>query len=129
VRLDPLTVARGAAFGLVLAVPAALVSLVLSAQDHRSQGLLALTYLLVVVAFGIAGFAAATLAAHRERHHGLAAAVAAWVPVEVIAVLGRLDRGDPVSLLALIYLFAFALVAGNVGAGIAVRRRAGRAVS
>ncbi len=128
-KLDRVTIARGAAFGLMIAVPAALASTVLSDQAERSQGLLALTYLLVVVGFAVAGFAGASLALDRRRAHGIAAAVAAWLPAQVIGVLGRLDRGDPLSVPAMAFLFAFALIAGNAGALVAIGRQAGRATS
>lgn len=120
--VDRLVVARGAAAGLLLAVPAAMGSVVLSDQKDRSQGLLALAYLVVVVGFAVAGYAAALLAADESRQHALVAAVTAYVPVQVIGVLGRLDRGDPISIPAVVFLLVFAILAGNTGGVLGARR-------
>lgn len=125
-KLSPVVVARGAAFGLVIAVPAALVSIVLSDHAERPQAFLAITYMLVVTGFAVAGFAGATLAADRRRAHGIGSALGVWLPAQTIGVLGRLDRGDPLSIAALAFLFGFALLAGNAGSLIAIGRQARR---
>lgn len=120
--VDRVVVARAAAAGLLLAVPAAMASVVLSDQEERSQGLLALAYLLVVTGFAVAGYTAALLAADEGRQHAMVAAVTAYVPVQVIGVLGRLDRGDPVSIPAVVFLLVFAILAGNSGGVLGTRR-------
>lgn len=124
--LDRLVVARGAASGLLLTVPAAMASVVLSDQQDRSQGLLALAYLVVVVGFAVAAFTASVMASAEPRRHALFAALAAYLPVQVIGVLGRLDRGDAVSVPAIVFLLVFAVLAGNTGGALGTRRRQAR---
>lgn len=127
-EVDPLVVFRGAAAGLLLAVPAAMASVVLSDQEDRSQGLLALAYLVVVAGFAVAAYTASHLVPGDSRQpggsrqHAMSAALTAYVPVQAIGVLGRLDRGDRVSIPAIVVLLVFAVLAGNTGGVLEARR-------
>lgn len=118
----PLVVARGAAVGLLLAVPAAYANKLFGAQEPKSGLAVNLSALVVVLGFGLAGAFAGNEARHREARHGFAAALVAFVPVEVIAILGRLDRGDGVSLPSIVILGFLAALAGNTGGAFAARR-------
>jgi len=117
-------VARGAASGLMISVPAAFVNVLLGAQDRKPAGLLALTYAVVTAGFLLAGFVVGREAALVNARLGTLAALVAFVPVEIIAVLGRLDRGDHVSLPGIVILGFLAAAAGHTGATLGLRRRA-----
>lgn len=124
-NLDRLTVARSAAAGVLLAVPAALANVVLSSQDDRSALLSFLTLVVLVLGFLLAGFAAGLVARHDIARHGAAAALVVFVLVEIIAVLGRLDRGDGISLFSILFTGFLAAAAGAGGANLGSRRPAG----
>lgn len=119
---DRLLVARGAASGLLISVPAAFLNVLLGAQDPKPAGLLALTYLVVVAGFVLAGFVVGRETTQSSARLGTLAALAAFAPVEVIAVLGRLDRGDHVSLPGIVILGFLAAAAGHTGASLGARR-------
>ena len=119
--IDRLVVGQGAAYGLLLAVPAALANVVLAGQDPKPKGPLNATLLALLVAFGISGFMAGKLAAARPAVHGALAGLAAFALVQVIGVLGRLDRGAGVSVVQIVVLAVvasgIAAVTSNIGAG------------
>ncbi|QXC62341.1 TIGR04086 family membrane protein [Aquihabitans sp. G128] len=123
-KVDLLTAARGAAAGTFLAVPAALANVVLSAQDadDRSAVLSIVTLLVLLLGFVLAGFAAGRLATFERARHGTAAALIVFVLIEVIAVLGRLDRGDGVSLGSILFTGLLAAAAGAAGGTLGARR-------
>ena len=122
--LDRLVVVRGAAGGLILAMPAALANVVLADQDERSQGLLALTAGVVVLGFVLAGLVAGIDAPHDGERHGQAAAALTFVLVEAVLLLGRLDRGAGISVPAIVIIALFALIGGTLGARLGAARRA-----
>ena len=124
--IEPLVIARGAALALLLAVPAALANVVLAAQDAPSGPLLNLTLLIMLAGFIAGGFGAGYEATNEAARHGALAAVAAFVLVQVIGILGRLDRGDDISLGSIIFLGLLAAVAGTLGALAGARPKAGR---
>jgi hypothetical protein len=121
--LDRMVVARGAAGGLILAAPAALANGILADQETRSQILVNLSFVLVLVGFALAGFVAGLDAPDQVVGHGIAAAVVAFVPVEVISILGRLDRGASISVPAIVIVAGFAVLGGRAGARVAASRR------
>ena len=125
-NLDRLVVARGAAAGLLLAAPATFANGVLAAQEDRSAALSLLTLVLVVVGFGVAGFSAGHERPTTARAHGLAAALVALIPVEILAVLGRLDRGAGISLVSIVLTGFFAAGGGSTGALLGAKRATGR---
>lgn len=120
--LAKLAMARGAAAGLLLAVIPALANQVLAGQDPKPRLALFATYVLVIAGFLLAGFAAGREAPWRASRHGLFAALIVFVPVELIAVLGRLDRSDPVSLPGIVILGFLAAGAGHTGGSFGGRR-------
>lgn len=129
VTMDRLVVARGAAAGLLLAAPATLANGILAGQDDRSAALSLLTLVLVVVGFGVAGFSAGHERPDLARPHGLAAAMLTLIPVEILAVLGRLDRGAGISLVLIVVTGFFAAGAGSAGSLIGAKRATGRSAT
>lgn len=125
-NLDRLVVARGAAAGLLLAVPATVANGILADQDDRSAALSLVTLLVTVAGFLLAGFSAGHERPDDSRRHGLAAALIALVPVEVVAVLGRLDRGVGLSLPAIVLTAFVAAGAGATGANLGATRKTRR---
>jgi len=126
VNLDRLVVLRGAAAGSILAVPAALANGILAAQDDRSAALSILTLVVLVAGFAVAGFSAGHERPDDALRHGVAAALVAFVLVQALAVLNRLDRGTGVSLASIVVTAFLAAGAGATGANLAVRRQASR---
>lgn len=124
--ITKLAVARGAAMGLVVAVPAALANVVLAAQDPKPQAAINLSFVVVLLGFLVAGFAAGLEAPERATAHGARAALVAFVPVELVAILGRLDRGDPISPVGIVFVGLLAAGAGWIGARLGGARRARR---
>jgi peptidoglycan/LPS O-acetylase OafA/YrhL len=122
-RSTGLVVARGAATGLLLAMPAAFVNVVLADQTPKPRAGINLSFLVVLIGFMVAGWSAGREAPTEPAKHGALAAAVVFVPVEVVAVLGRLDRGDPVSLGGIIIVGLLAACVGTVGARIGGRKR------
>lgn len=119
--MDALTVARGAAAGVLLGVPVALANVALSGRDPAPRALLNLTLLGLLVAFGLAGLVAARLARADRARHAAAAGVVAFVPVQLLGVLGRIDRDAPVSAGQIVFLGLLAAVAGTLGGLLGAR--------
>ncbi len=124
--IEPLVVARGAATALVLAAPAALANVVLANQDPKPEGLLNLTLLVLLVGFFSGGVLSGREARSSAAQHGALAALGAFVLVQAIGILGRLDRGDSIKVGGIIFLGFLAACVGTMGALIGARRQAGR---
>ncbi|CAN5150412.1 hypothetical protein BH20ACT3_BH20ACT3_12620 [soil metagenome] len=125
-RLRPLVVARGAATALLLAVPATLANVVLAAQDEPSAALGALSFLVLLAGFFGGGWLAGIEADHEGLRHATAAALVAYVPVQVIAVLGRLDRDAGVAPASIVVYGLLAALAGALGGHVGTRPRTWR---
>ena len=125
-RISGLVVARGAATGLLLAMPAAFASGVLSDRTPKPKGAINVAFLVVVLGFFLAGWLAGREAPSRPAKHGALAAFVAFLPVEVVAILARLDRGDSVGLGGIIFVGLLAACAGSAGAQLGVRRSSRR---
>lgn len=123
--LAGLVIARGAAVGLLLAVPAALANSVLADQTPKPKAALNISTLVVFVGFALAGWLAGREAPGQRAKHGALAALAAFVPVEVIAVLGRLDREAGISVVAIVFVGLLAACLGTMGASVGGRKRKG----
>ena len=118
-----LLIARAAAYGAFVAVPVALINTVLAAQDPPPALALNLTLLGLLVGFGVSGFAAGSTVDRDPLQAGAAAAAITFVPVEVIGLLGRADRGDPISLFPIVVVGFLAALAGTAGARFGRGRR------
>lgn len=122
-RSTGLVIARGAATGLLIAMPAAFVNVVLADQTPKPRAGINVSFLVVLLGFVLAGWSAGREAPVEPAKHGAIAAAVAFVPIEVIAVLGRLDRGDPISLGGIIIVGLLAACVGTVGGRIGARKR------
>ncbi len=120
--IDRLVVGRGAAFGLLLGAPAAVANVLLADQDPKPKAALNATLLALLVAFWVSGFVAGREATDRRAVHGALAGAAAFTLVEVIGVLGRLDRGADVSTTQIVVLAVVAVAVATGGAGLGARR-------
>lgn len=125
-RVSGLVVARGAATGLVIAMPAAFANVVLADQTPKPRGAINLSFLVVFVGFGLAGWLAGREAPGQTAKHGALAALAAFVPVEVVALLGRFDRGAAISIFGIVFIGLLAACLGTIGASVGGRTRKGK---
>jgi hypothetical protein len=119
---DTRLTAVGAACGLLLAVPGALANVALAAREPRPRLLLNLTLLALVAGFALAGLVAARETRTDRVRRGVLAALAVFVAVEVIGVLGRLDRDRPVSVVGIVFVGLVAAGAGYLGARLGASR-------
>lgn len=117
-----MVVLRGAAFALLIATPAALINTWLAEQDPKPAGALNLTLLGMVVGFVIGGYEAGSQADTDRARHGAAAGLVAFVPVQLVGIVSRIGRGEPLSLGSMIFLAMLAAVTATIGSLIANRR-------
>ena len=122
-KVDRAVVVRGAAGGLLIAMLAALANVILAAQHPVPKGALNATLLGLLAGFFLAGFVAGYEARREPARHGAYAALVAFVPVEIVGLLGRLDRGDPVSIFGIVLVAFLAAAAGLGGASFGAKRR------
>lgn len=119
---DARLVAVGAASGLIIAMPAALTNVVLVARDPRPVALVNVTLLGLALGFALAGFTAAREVRTDRHRRGVIAALGAFVPVEVVGILARVDRGAGLSVGSILLLLVIALAMGSLGARVGARR-------
>ena len=119
-------VGRSAAYGLLLALPAALLNGWLAEQDPPSRGAQFATVVAVLVGYAIAGFAAGTNAPARPDRFGALAGIVAFVPVELVVIMSRLDRGDGVNVGGIIVFGFLAAILGLIGSRPGAARRAAK---
>ncbi len=124
--LDRLVVARGAAAGLLLAVPATIANGILADQEDRSAGWSLVTLVVLVAGFAVAGVSAGHERPDDGRRHGVAAALVAFVPVQALAIVNRLDRDAGFSAFSFLLTALLAAGAGAVGGALGARRAARR---
>lgn len=118
---DRIAVLRGGAFALLLATPAALVNTWLAEQDPKPAGALNLTLLVMLVGFLVGGFVSGRESTEDRARGGAAAGLIAFVPVQLIGLIGRTGRGDPISLGSILFLLLLAATTGTLGALLAIR--------
>jgi hypothetical protein len=118
-------IARGAATGLLIAMPAALLHVVLANQTPRPQAGINLSFLAAFAGFGLAGWAAGREAPGQAAKHGALAAAAAFAAVEVVVILGRPDRGVGAVIFSIIFFGLLAACIGTFGATVGGRKRKG----
>ena len=124
-RSSTLVIARGAATGLLIAMPAAFLNVVLANQTPKPQAGINLSFLAVFVGFGLAGWLAGREAPDQIAKHGALAAVAAFVPVELVVILGRPDRGAGAVIFGIVFIGLLAACLGTIGASVGGRKRKG----
>ena len=120
-----LVIARSAATGLLIAMPAAFLNVVLANQTPKPKAGINLSFLAVSLGFALAGWMAGREAPDRIAKHGALAAVAAFVPVEVVVILGRPDRGVGAVIFGIVFIGLLAACIGTFGATIGGRKRKG----
>jgi putative membrane protein (TIGR04086 family) len=124
-RLSGLVIARGAATGLILAIPAAFANTVFADQTPKPRAAINVSFLVVFLGFVLAGWLAGREAPGQRAKHGALAAVAAFVPVQVVGLLGRFDRGAGISIFSIVFIGLLAACLGTIGASIGGRNRKG----
>lgn len=112
-NVDRLVVGQGAAYGLLLGVPAALVNVVLASQDPKPKAALNGTLVALLVAFAISGYMAGRIATTQPVLHAALAGLVAFALIQIIGILGRLDRSAGISVPQIVVL---ALVAAGIAA-------------
>lgn len=122
--VERVVVLRGAAAALLLSMSAALANVLLASQDPKPHGALNATFVVLLLGFVLGGFVAGLEAPRLADRHGAWAGLVAFVPVEVVGILGRLDRGEPVSLFGIVIVGFLAAGAGLAGSRLGARRRA-----
>lgn len=122
-RIAGLVVARGAATASIISMPAAFANVVFASQEPKAQAGVNLSFLVVLIGFAVGGWLAGREAPSQSAKHGALAGVIAFIPVEVVGLLGRLDRGDPIGLPQIIVLGLLAACAGTAGARLGAARR------
>jgi hypothetical protein len=121
--LDRLSLGRAVAYGQLLAMPAALANVALADQEPPPRGALNLTLLVLLAGFVVSGIAAGRNARRDAARSGALAALITFVPVQLIGILGRLDRGDGLSIASIVVVGLLAACAGTIGAQVGARRR------
>ncbi len=119
-----LLLARAAAIGLLIAVPAALANVTLSDQDPKPIGALNLTLLVMAAGFVVAGAVAGMQVASDAAKRGTLAAMVVFALVQAVGLLGRLDRGDPIRPVGIVLFGLFAACLGALGGLWGAGRRA-----
>lgn len=122
-NLERTVVLRAAAFALLLATPAAMANTYLQGVDPKPSGAIVVSFFVVILGFAVGGFTAGREATHDAARHGAAAALAAWVLVELIAVL---SPNGHVNAFSIVFLGFLAASLGTIGAMIGARPNAGR---
>ncbi len=117
-------VARAAAIGLLVAMPAALANVALAGQDPKPVGALNLTFLVMAIGFFLAGLVAGSSFATAAAKRGATAALVAFVLVQLVGISGRLDRGDPIRPVGIVIFGLFAACVGAMGGQFGAARRA-----
>lgn len=113
-NLDWSLIGTAAARGLVIIVPAAIISALLF--DPGSDSNLAFLFgFIVLVGFVVAGYAAGSRRADTPMMHGAAAALACYVVVQLFGLLRRLASGDDINLLSYPVSALFAATFGVAG--------------
>lgn len=122
-NIDKKVVLRGAAFALILATPGAFINTYLQGQTTKEEGALFLSYLLIVIGFGVGGSVAGSEAKSQAAKHGALAGLVAFVPIQII---GLISPNGTIRVFSIVFLGFLAAAVGTIGAMISTRRQAGR---
>lgn len=123
-RVEARSVAVGALTTIVLAVPPALLGVVLS-DDGTLEGSswVPLLFAWIIVAFVAGGFVAARAQAHAPSVHGAAAAFCGYALVQAVGIVRHLAADEPLAWLSIAFSALLAASTGLVGGLLANRRR------
>ena len=112
-RLERRSVLTGALVTIVLAVPPAVIGLLLSDDDTmEGSSWVPVLFFWIMVAFFVGGLVAARAQPHAPLAHGAAAAVLGFALVQGVGVVRHLVSGDDLSWLSIAFA---ALLAGSIG--------------
>ena len=113
--LDMTVLRTAATAGLIVIVPAAIVSRIFL-DDNAAQPWAWLFFALVVLGFAASGVVAAQLRTDTPMIHGIAAALLAFVVAQVIGIILSVASGNSISLAAIAISAILAALAGASGA-------------
>lgn len=114
-KIDWLTIRTSATAGLIIIIPAAVLSAVLVGEGG-SRGWSILFILIILLGFFIAGFGAGRLRDDTPMMHGSLAAMTCSVVVQVFGAIRRLAAGDPISPIQYPLILMIAASVGVAGA-------------
>lgn len=121
--LNRTAVAIGAIWCLAIAVPAAVVSTVLSEDGSTDQSnWVFLALLAIVIAYLLGGAQAGIRALDAPFLNGAAATFLAFALVQTVGTVFRLGRGDDISIVGIVFNALLAASFGTVGAWFGARR-------
>jgi predicted permease len=123
-RLERRSLLTGALVTIVLAVPPAVIGLVLSDDDSlEGSGWVPLLFFWIIVAFLAGGYVAARRQPHAPQAHGGLAVLLAYAVVQGVGVLRHLIDGEGVDVLSIVFAALLATSTGMVGGMLAHWRR------
>lgn len=124
-RLDWTVIRTAATAGLLLVIPAAVLADVVLGDADGESGWAMAFFLVTLLGFVVAGFAAGRLRTDTPMAHGATAAAVTWAVVQAFGTARRLIAGESVSWLAIAFAAMLAVSAGLVGGAFAdwFRRR------
>jgi putative membrane protein (TIGR04086 family) len=126
-RLERRSILLGAALTIVLAVPPAVLALLLSDDDSmEGSSWVPVLFAWIVVAFFLGGLLAARAQPHAPLAHGALAALTAYALVQGFGVVRHLIAGEDVSWLSIPFSALLASSTGTVGGIVANWLRARR---
>jgi putative membrane protein (TIGR04086 family) len=126
-RLERRSVLTGALVTIVLAVPPAVIGLLLSEDDTMAgSSWVPVLFVWILVAFFVGGLVAARAQPHAPSAHGAAAALLGYVLVQGVGVARHLVTGEDLSWLSIVFSALLAASLGTVGGIVANGLRARR---
>ncbi len=114
-KIDWLTIRTSATAGLIIIIPAAVLS-VIFVGENGSSGWSILFVVAILLGFFIAGFGAGRLRDDTPMMHGSLAAMACYVVVQIFGAVRRLATGDPINLISYPLVLMIAATVGIAGA-------------
>jgi putative membrane protein (TIGR04086 family) len=126
-HLERRSILIGAAITIALAVPPALIGVVLSEDDSmEGSAWVPVLFAWIVLAFFVGGFFAARTQPHAPLAHGALAALLAYVLVQGVGVVRHLITDEDVKWVSIAFAALLASSTGTVGGivanGLRVRR-------
>ncbi len=126
-RLEPRSVLTGAGVTILLAVPPALIGLLLDSDDSlEGSSWVPALFFWITVAFFLGGLVAARAQPHAPLAHGAAAALLGYLLVQGVGAVRHLISGEGLSWLSITFAALLASSIGTVGGIVANSLRARR---
>lgn len=126
-RLERRSVLTGALATIVLAVPPAVIGLLVS-EDDTMEGSSWVPFLFfwITVAFFVGGLVAARAQPHAPLAHGAAAALLGYLLVQGVGLVRHLNSGEDLSWLSIAFSALLSASIGTIGGMVADRLRVRR---